>query len=68
MKIKPNTQNILLRKLNIIFDNTIKISETEYLQMQHEIQALKELTTQQALELKEYKKLFENFKNLLDKQ
>jgi hypothetical protein len=35
--------------------------------MQHEIQSLKELTAQQALELQEYKKLFENFKNLLDK-
>lgn len=55
------------RKLNIIFDTTIKITETEYIKMQHEIQALKELTTQQALELQEYKKLFENFKNLLDK-
>ena len=67
MKIKPRTQNMPPRKLNIIFDTTIKITETEYIKMQHEIQALKELTTQQALELQEYKKLFENFKNLLDK-
>ena len=67
MKIKPRTQNMPPRKLNIIFDTTIKITETEYIKMQHEIQALKELTTQQALELQEYKKLFENFKKLLDK-
>ncbi len=56
------------RKLNIIFDTIIKITETEYLKMQHEIQSLKELTTQQALELQEYKTFFENFKKLLDKQ
>lgn len=63
MKIKPSTQNIPHRKLNIIFDTTIKISETEYIKMQHEIQSLK----QQALELQKYKTFFENFKNLLDK-
>lgn len=69
MKFKPSTQNMPPRKrLNIIFDTTIKISETEYIKMQHEIQSLKELTTQQALELQEYKKLFKNFKNLLDEQ
>ena len=62
MKIKPS---IPPRKLNIIFDTTI---ETEYIKMKHEIQALKELTTQQALELQEYKKLFENFKKLVDNQ
>ena len=56
------------RKLNIIFDTTIKITETEYIKMQNEIQSLKELTTQQALELQKYKTFFENFKNLLDKQ
>lgn len=67
MNFKPNTQNIPPRKLNIIFDTTIKISETEYIKMKHEIQSLKELTTQQALELQEYKKLFENLKKLLDK-
>lgn len=62
MKIKPS---IPPRKLNIIFDTTI---ETEYIKMKHEIQSLKELTTQQALELQKYKTFFENFKNLLDKQ
>ena len=56
------------RKLNIIFDTTIKITGTEYIKMKHEIQSLKELTTQQALELQKYKTFFENFKNLLDKQ
>jgi hypothetical protein len=56
------------RKLNIIFDTTVKITETEYIKMLHEIQSLKELTTQQALELQEYKTFFEKFKNLLDKQ
>lgn len=52
------------RKLKIIFDTTIKITETEYIKMQHEIQSLKE----QALELQKYKTFFEKFKNLLDKQ
>lgn len=56
------------RKLNIIFDTTIKITETEYIKMKQEIQSLKELTTQQALELQEYKNLFKNFKKLLDNQ
>ena len=62
MKIK---RCVPLRKLNIIFDTTI---ETEYIKMKHEIQSLKELTTQQALELQKYKTFFENFKKLLDKQ
>ena len=55
-------------RINIIFDNTIKITETEYMRMKHEIETLRELTATQALELQEYKNLFKNFKKLLDKQ
>lgn len=55
------------KRLNIIFDTTIKLTETEYIKLLDEIQSLKELTTKQALELHEYKIFFENFKKLLDK-
>lgn len=52
------------KRLNIIFNT---ITETEYIKLLDEIQSLKELTTQQALELQEYKNFFENFKKLVDK-
>lgn len=56
------------KRLDIIFDNTIKITETEYIRMKHEIETLRELTATQALELQEYKTFFENMQKLLDKQ
>ena len=56
------------KRINIIFDNTIKITETEYIRMKHEIEMLKELTAAQSIELQEYKTFFKNMQNLLDKQ
>lgn len=48
------------KRLDIIFDNTITITETEYIRMKHEIATLRELTA-------EYKTFFKNMQKLLDK-
>ena len=62
-------------RVNIIFDDTIPVSKTKYEEMKDQIeidksviQSLKEIISQQARDLEEYKTFFKNFKNLVDKQ
>lgn len=62
------------RKINIIIDDTTPVSKTKYEEMKDQIeidkaviQSLKDIISQQARDLEEYKTFFENMKKLLDK-
>lgn len=61
-------------RVNIIFDDTTTVSKTKYEEMKDQIeidkaviQSLKDIISQQARDLEEYKTFFENMKKLLDK-
>lgn len=63
------------RKINIMFDETILVSKTKYEEMKDQIeidkaviQSLKDIISQQARDLEEYKTFFKNMQKLLDKQ
>lgn len=63
------------RPITVIFDETIPVSKAKYEEMEDQIaidkayiQSLKNIISQQAKELAEYKNFFENMQKLLDKQ
>lgn len=55
-------------RINIIFDDTIRISRADFEALTNANKTLKEIIVQQREELQEYKNFFKNFKNLVDKQ
>lgn len=56
------------KRINIIFDDTIRISRTKYEALKQANETLKQIIIDQREELQEYKTFFENMKKLLDKQ
>lgn len=56
------------QRLNIIFDDTIRISKADFEALTNANKTLKDIIIRQQEELQKYKTFFENFKNLLDKQ
>lgn len=56
------------QRLNIIFDDTIRISKADFEALTNTNKTLKDIIIRQQEELEKYKNFFENFKKLVDKQ
>lgn len=56
------------KRINIIFDDTIRISKADFEALTNANKTLKEIIVQQQEELQEYKTFFKNMQKLLDKQ
>lgn len=56
------------KRINIIFDDTIRISKADFEALTNANKTLKEIIIQQREELQEYKTFFKNMQKLLDKQ
>ena len=55
------------KRINIIFDDTIRISKADFEALTNANKTLKEIIVQQQEELQEYKTFFKNMQKLLDK-